>query len=204
MNLKSERQQTCKFSKPVHYLDDDASDSIAAEIRRYLPASYDTDRQLIIVCIGTDRSTGDALGPLVGTQLEKTNLPGAIIYGTLDRPIHAVNLADTMKEIRTLYPDWFTIAIDACLGRQKNVGNICISEGPLLPGAGVNKNLEAVGQMNITGLVNVSGFMEYSVLQSTRLSLVIHLAEVISLSLRKALLINKRPGIISRFLPGGI
>ena len=45
---------------------------------------------LIILCIGSDRSTGDALGPLVGTMLENYNtytcLP-AKIMGTLSEPV---------------------------------------------------------------------------------------------------------------------
>lgn len=30
------------------------------------------DENTVIVCIGTDRAIGDALGPLVGTMLKKT------------------------------------------------------------------------------------------------------------------------------------
>ncbi|MNT94758.1 hypothetical protein D3C72_2365110 [compost metagenome] len=43
------------------------------------------------------------------------------------------------------------------------------------PGAGVGKDLPPVGDYNIVGIVNVSGFMEYFVLQNTRLSLVYQL-----------------------------
>ena len=42
--------------------------------------------------IGTEPSTGDSLGPLVGTMLEKMAIPSLRIYGTLDEPVHAVNL----------------------------------------------------------------------------------------------------------------
>jgi putative sporulation protein YyaC len=201
MNLKVVRTSERKFNEPIHYLDQRASDSVAAQIRSYLPGSLKAEDPILIVCIGTDRSTGDALGPLVGTRIKQLKIPNIIIYGTLEHPVHAVNLAETLKEIRTLYPNGFTIAVDACLGRQRNIGNICVAGGPLLPGAGVNKRLEAVGDMNITGLVNVSGFMEYSVLQSTRLNLVIQIADVISLALQKVLLTRKTPGILSRFLP---
>ena len=48
------------------------------------------------------------------------------------------------------------------------------------PGAGVKKNLPPVGDMHITGIVNLGGFMEYIVLQNTRLSLVMNMAETIS------------------------
>ena len=47
----------------------------------------------------------------------------------------------------------------------------------------MNKQLPEVGKMHIIGVVNVGGFMEYLVLQNTRLSLVMRMAEVISESL---------------------
>ena len=109
--------------------------------------------------------------------------PQVTVYGTLDRPVHAVNLEATIKEIEENFANPFIIAVDACLGRTENIGFINIKPGPLRPGTGVNKHLPAVGQMHIIGVVNVGGFMEYLVLQNTRLSLVMRMAEVISTGL---------------------
>jgi putative sporulation protein YyaC len=72
------------------------------------------------------------------------------------------------------------IAIDACLGRLKSVGAITVAKGPVRPGAGVNKQLPPVGDIHITGIVNVSGFMEFFVLQNTRLHLVMNMAKTIA------------------------
>lgn len=72
------------------------------------------------------------------------------------------------------------IAIDACLGRFKSVGAITVAKGPVRPGAGVNKQLPPVGDLHITGVVNVSGFMEFFVLQNTRLHLVMNMAKAIA------------------------
>ena len=47
---------------------------------------------VIFLCIGTDRSTGDSLGPLVGHKLRKYRLKKAAVIGTLDKPVHAMNL----------------------------------------------------------------------------------------------------------------
>ena len=47
---------------------------------------------VIFLCIGTDRSTGDSLGPLVGHKLRKCRLKKAAVIGTLDKPVHAMNL----------------------------------------------------------------------------------------------------------------
>ena len=47
---------------------------------------------VIFLCIGTDRSTGDSLGPLVGHKLRKYRLKKAAVNGKLDKPVHAVPL----------------------------------------------------------------------------------------------------------------
>lgn len=135
---------------------------------------------LVFLCIGTDRSTGDSLGPLVGTRLTEHGLPGILVYGTLDHPVHASNLQETLTSIQATGHRPCITAVDACLGRLESVGNITIGRGSLKPGAGVNKSLPAVGQIYITGIVNVGGFMEYFVLQNTRLNLVIKMARVIA------------------------
>lgn len=124
-------------------------------------------------CIGTDRSTGDSLGPLVGTRLEALGYP---VTGTLDEPLHAMNLDERLAEI----PEGaYVVAVDACLGQVSSVGNINHMKGPIKPGAGVNKDLTPVGDYHYKGIVNVGGFMEYFVLQNTRLSLVMKMADEI-------------------------
>ena len=51
---------------------------------------------------------------------------------------------------------------------------------PSKPGAAMNKKLPAVGDLHIHGIVNLNGFMEFFVLQNTRLSLVMKMADVIA------------------------
>ncbi len=135
---------------------------------------------IIVLCIGTDRSTGDCLGPLVGYKLSAMNSSRYLVYGTLDRPVHAKNLKETLEKIRDCYSNPFIIAVDASLGSMERIGHITIGEGPLKPGAGVQKNLPCVGDMHVSGIVNFGGFMEYLILQNTRLSLVMKMANVIS------------------------
>lgn len=137
-------------------------------------------RPAVILCIGTDRSTGDALGPLIGTHLSRLKLPSLHIYGTLDDPVHATNLEQNINAIQHTFPNPFIIAVDACLGRLDSIGCITLADGPLKPGAGVNKILPEVGEVHMTGIVNVGGFMEYMVLQNTRLNLVWRMSENIS------------------------
>jgi putative sporulation protein YyaC len=142
---------------------------------------------IVVVCIGTDRSTGDSLGPLVGTALSRFHSPLFHIFGTLEEPVHAVNLEETLAIINQKFANPFIIGIDACLGHSTSVGCIQVIDGPLRPGAGVNKQLPPVGDIHLTGIVNVGGFMEYFVLQNTRLSLVMRLSDIIANTLYSAL-----------------
>ena len=134
---------------------------------------------LVALCIGTDRSTGDSLGPIIGSAL-KRRLPYIPLYGTLDNPVHALNLVDTMKDVEGLHQNSFILAVDACLGKLDSVGKIDVGPGPLKPGAGVHKALPPVGDAHISGIVNVGGVLEYFVLQNTRLHTVMTLAEIIT------------------------
>ncbi len=140
-------------------------------------------QEIVCVCIGTDRSTGDSLGPLVGTFLSQHTSTNLTVLGTLDEPVHALNLPETINYLQQTHPYAVVIAIDACLGKLKNVGSIQVGVGPIRPGAGVNKQLPEVGQLHVTGIVNVAGFMEYMVLQNTRLSTVMKMAQMISNSI---------------------
>lgn len=133
---------------------------------------------VVILCIGTDRATGDCLGPLVGEHLKKS-LPSIAVYGTLAQPVHALNLEET---IHTIYRDRknpFIIAIDASLGVPEHIGYATLSRSPLKPGKGVNKKLPAIGNLSITGIVNVAGFPNSVLLQSTRLHTVMTIADCI-------------------------
>ena len=137
-------------------------------------------RPIVFLCIGTDRSTGDSLGPLIGHKLKFINKKGVFIYGDLESPVHAKNLTEVVNNIKATYNNPYIIAIDACLGSLSNVGKIIIDKRPIYPGSAVNKNLPPVGDLSITGIVNISGAMEFMVLQNTRLYTVMQLAEIIS------------------------
>ncbi|RDW15240.1 spore protease YyaC [Oceanobacillus arenosus] len=152
-------------------------ETIGEKIISWLPNSA---REYVIVCIGTDRSTGDALGPLVGSYLDEMRPRHMTIYGTLHEPVHATNLTESMMMINEAHTNPFIIAIDACLGKNTSIGQIITGTGPLKPGAALNKPLPEVGNLHITGVVNIGGFMEYSILQNTRLSIVVDMAKQIA------------------------
>lgn len=175
------------ISDRVHADDPYARGTLSLALLRFLSDfEYTPGRELVVVCIGTDRSTGDSLGPLAGTMLAEKS-PGLSVYGTLDKPVHAANLSESMESIISEHDRPFIVAVDACLGKAENVGYISVKPGPLRPGTGVNKSLPSVGDIHVVGVVNVGGFMEYLVLQNTRLSLVMKMAGIIADGLREGL-----------------
>lgn len=192
-NLQTDKK---KSNNKVHIDDPLAISNLNQLIQQQIQNIKIIINELVVVCIGTDRSTGDSLGPLVGSKLKKFNLNKKIkIFGTLENPIHATNLKKEIKKIKKKFRNPLILAIDAGLGKNKSVGNISVKPGPLQPGSGVNKKLPAIGDFHITGLVNVGGYMEYFVLQSTRLSIVIKMSEIITYALVncfKKLANNKR------------
>ena len=189
LSLAWERAWRPAAPERVHMSDPDAAQALCRAVVAQLSARMPELDQLTVVCIGTDRSTGDALGPLVGSQLCRHPLPGVRVLGTLDEPVHAANLRDVLARMQPELAQSraAVIAVDACLGRSESVGWISVKPGALRPGTGVNKDLPPVGDLHIMGVVNVGGFMEYFVLQNTRLSLVMRMADVIAEGLRLAL-----------------
>lgn len=158
-------------------------------ILKYLNSNLCKNQDLVILCIGTDRSTGDSLGPLVGYKLTPIiNIYDKVhLMGTLNEPVHAKNLLSYIEKINHTYCNPFILAIDASLGDLDKVGSLNIKKGPLRPGLGVNKRLPAVGELSITGVVNIRSQMDFMILQNTRLNLVMKMAEVISGSINRSL-----------------
>lgn len=173
----------CIESLSVFYEDPSCTRRIHQSISDLLGSLNSRQRDVVVLCIGTDRSTGDSLGPLVGTKLNQLNYGGFDVFGTLEQPVHAVNLVSVVESIKTRYHNPIIIAVDACLGKAERIGYINVKPGVLYPGTALQKSLPAVGDLHISGIVNVGGFLEHLVLQNTRLSLVVKMAEVIAYGL---------------------
>lgn len=148
--------------------------------------------EIVIVCVGTDRSTGDALGPLVGEMLGKEKFNDSFIYGNLQFPVHAKNLEETKLKIEEKHPKAFVVAVDAALGRKTSIGHVYMVNKPLKPGAGVKKELPSIGDIHISGTVNIAGFMEHAVLQSTRLFEVFKMSEYITDVIKDAIKMKEK------------
>jgi putative sporulation protein YyaC len=177
MQRNTSKKRVVVMKYQAHYTDENVRRTLAKELRQKIQG-----RDLTLLCIGTDRATGDSLGPLIGTKL--ASRLDVRILGTLDDPVHAANLEDVIEDvIANMGEDddnRVILAVDAALDKSARIGMITLSDGPLHPGSAVGKTLREVGDLHIRGVVNVGGVMEYFVLQNTRLSLVMHMAAVIA------------------------
>lgn len=123
------------------------------------------------LCIGTDRSSGDCLGPWVGTLLEEAGFSN--VTGTLAQPCDAERLLAVLPQLPA---GRRVLAIDACLGRPESVGSYLVARKPLVPARSVGKTFPPVGAFSIAGIVNVSGPKPYWSLQTTSVHLVMKMA----------------------------
>ncbi|MBE5747686.1 MAG: spore protease YyaC [Clostridiales bacterium] len=135
----------------------------------------------IIVCVGSDLAIGDSLGPITGSMLQyKTQGLNTFIYGTLSSPITAKEIGTLRAFLRETHRDNQILAIDAAVGDKGDIGLIKLSDTPLLPGAGANKKLGAVGDVSIMAVVAEKSIGNYGLLNTTRLNLVYTMSEIIS------------------------
>ena len=94
-NILSRKCETEYFdtSKPDSYV------QLGDCIIKYMSNFNLKDMTPVILCIGTDRATGDCLGPLVGEQLFNYN-HNYMVFGNLSSPVHALNIRETIFQIK--------------------------------------------------------------------------------------------------------
>lgn len=171
-SLLDRKNSNTVYDVKTHFQDKDAVKVLSNHLKERI--IEDT----IIVCIGTDRCIGDALGPIVGTLLTNTNFKYPV-YGTLKHPIHAVNLKNELRKIKSKHKNPYIIAVDACLGEEAFIGNIQIREGPIFPGKGVGKILPSIGNLSVVGIVDKYTYEDFFPIHNIRLNLVMEMAEII-------------------------
>ena len=137
-------------------------------------------RPLVFLCIGTDRATGDAFGPLVGSGL--ANLGIEPVYGNLDEPLHAVNLTAKLTSIHARHKNPLIVAVDACLGKARKKGEVIVKQGAISPGLAKGDEIARVGDVSIMGVISngaLSAAKPLAALASARLGLVMRMAWVV-------------------------
>lgn len=140
----------------------------------------------IFLCVGSDKITGDAFGPLVGDRLQKllkNSYNNIQILGTLEKPISGINLNKEVEKIYSTYKNPCIIAIDAALSNKENIGKIVVTDSKMKFGKGTNKKMIEVGDISIKGIVArdyKNSRYNFKELQNTSLNIVIKLANITS------------------------
>lgn len=155
-----------------------ASEGVLLSLKKIMPESEYTP---VILCIGSDLSVGDSLGPVTGTKI-KEKLAGfnCFIYGTLTKPITAHEVKYLNDFLRLTHPDSPIIAIDAAVGLSGDIGLIKLSKKSIKPGSGANKKLAKVGDVSIMGIVAEKSVFNYSLFSATRLNIIYKMSEIIA------------------------
>ncbi|HHU43360.1 MAG: spore protease YyaC [Bacillota bacterium] len=111
----------------------------------------------VILCIGTDKVPGDSLGPVVGDLLIMKYNIDAFVYGHSAKPVNGINYEDYIEHISLHHKNSLIIAIDACVGREEDIGRIKISTKGLVAGEALKKKNKTIGDVALLGVVAKAG-----------------------------------------------
>ena len=168
---------------PLHFNGQTGNEEMAlliGKLKKIFVEAKQQQREVVFLCIGSDRYIGDSLGPLIGSMLQENEISHPV-YGTLEDPVHAFNLKIVLKDIYKKRDNPLLISIDASLGEKEQVGDVLFNEGPLVPGKALEKMLPEVGDYHFQGIVNyLDPFPSSQFLNDTRLHTVMKLAKLIT------------------------
>ena len=166
---------------------------------------------IIFLCVGTDKVTGDAFGPIIGENLKEIfrNYKNVQVIGDLEKTITFTDLKLIKEKIYEEYKKPCIVVIDAAISESSNIGKIFVETGQICLGSGLNKSEIIVGEINIKGVVakNLNNKEDnFIMLQNTKLGLVMKMAKivikVIDYEMNKFLKTGKNLKIEEKF-PGG-
>ncbi len=167
-----------------------ATQGICLSLKKILPLQ---SQPPVILCIGSDLSVGDSLGPVAGTKLrEKLQGLNCYVYGTLSKPITAHEVKYMNEFLRSTHPENPVIAIDAAVGLAGDIGLIKLAKKGIKPGSGANKRLAKGGDVSIMGIVAEHSAFNYSLFSATRLNVVYKMAEIIAEGVASFIIENLR------------
>lgn len=142
----------------------------------------------IIICVGSDLTVGDSLGPFVGTKLIESENPSYFVYGTLKSPITAKEIKSLSENVKLIHPNSKILVVDAALGKSSEIGYVKVLDGGIKPGLGVKKNLPLIGDVSIIAIVGEYKNQYYSLSGNERLNLIytmgLDIAKAIELAFR--------------------
>ncbi len=147
------------------------------------------DKRPVIICVGSDLTVGDSLGPFVGTKLIESKNSSIFVYGTLKNPITAKEVKTISENVKLMHPNSKILVVDAALGNASEIGYVKILDGGIKPGLGVKKDLPLIGDVSIIAIVGEYKAKNYTLSGNERFNLVytmgVDIAKAINLALNE-------------------
>ncbi len=156
---------------------------VADAVRRAIPLYG----EVVILAIGSDRVTGDCVGPIVGHLLSDR---GFTVYGDLRSPVNALNIGEAAEIIKKRHPTAFVLAVDSAVGSDGDIGKVRVFPRGVRPAAAIGRPLPRVGNASVVGIVAAKR-LGVKALGEVRLGSVFFLANVIADGIELALLRRK-------------
>ncbi len=139
---------------------------------------------IILLCIGTDTLIGDAIGPIIGSNLKNLENEYIKVYGSIGNNLDFSNAKNTVEELYKKYNNPFIITIDAALSKEKKIGEIHISNGYIKIGNALEKSICFYSNVNIKCVVGKYNKLDkndnISVLNNALKEDVYNMAEIVS------------------------
>lgn len=158
------------------------------DLKNYLKAIFMGYGQVpIFMCVGVDSVVVDALGPIVAEILKSRYEVPTYVYGGLEYNITASNVQYAYHMIEIMHSGSPIFIIDASISQDSMVGDIKVIEDSVVPGGLTIDYPKAMGDGAILGVVGVGGIKDKVYLSSTRLKVVLDMAEAISYAVATAI-----------------
>ena len=154
------------------------------------------NKNLIILCIGTNKVIGDSIGPIVGTNLKndlKINMKfkdefyiknkKIKIIGDMCNNISYNNIKENIEKIDTIGEKNFIIVIDSALSSENNIGKIFIHNRGLKYAESLKRSNEIIGDMSIKAVVGKNTqnrFKNFKILKNISSQRVITMSNIVS------------------------
>ena len=147
-----------------------------------------TNKELVFLCVGTDKVVGDSFGPIVGHYLRQNKY---IVFGDLRKTVNGTNLEECIFQIESEYKNPYIIVIDSALGDDNMVNKIVVGKGGIKPGSALNKNNKIIGDLYINAVVGVNCNNNFEELKNAKLYNVLSLSNTVYESISKTICLNK-------------
>lgn len=163
-------------------------------ISNYIYEKIKDKEEIVILCAGTTRIIGDALGPITGTLLTENSVKN--VYGTLQKPADATNLTKVVEEIKAHYSKPYVIAIDSAvilgasylIGKPEFFKSITVEDQAITARSWDTKNSVPIGDIGITATVSYGTYYNYQKkMENANLAIIYNMSKIIANSIKSAL-----------------